>query len=285
MKLVFPNKEHDQIELSEGETSIGRDAGSDILLDFEGIASEHSKITISGDGAFVSTNDASNITRVNGNLVVVKTPVRGGDALLFGTIQCQVVNTDTQPTAESKAPEADAPVSLPSPQSSAEELADEDNGMTRVRMALPQFVLRGVSDDSFGKVYPVMSSTIIGRHSECDICLPSDEISRRHAKITLTSKGLLVEDLGSSNGTFVNGKRIDRAKLRPGDELKIDTARFLVQTPGSGDTNQKNKTVDPSPVIEAAETEEGGSSMVKWAIIGTVLIVASVAGLKFAGVI
>ena len=135
-------------------------------------------------------------------------------------------------------------------------------------------------------------STVVGRHSECDICLPSEEISRRHARVEVTTDGLYVEDLDSANGTFVNGKRVRRSKIEPGDELKLDTVRFLVQAAGSesaaADNKASKKQAKPSaqPVAVADEEEKSGTSgAVKWAIVLTVVIGGAVVALKFGGML
>lgn len=60
----------------------------------------------------------------------------------------------------------------------------------------------------------------IGRDGSCGICLPDEGVSREHARLTLTDgRGWLVEDLGSRNGTLVNGERVQRRVLRDGDRL------------------------------------------------------------------
>lgn len=267
MKLVFPNGEHEQVELSSGINVIGSGSDCDVVLAENGIADQHAMITVSGEGALIGVDDATNITRVNGHLVAARTRIKAGDALLFASVQCQVAGH--------------AVVSGPPPPISNKKNSEADDGSTQVRMAIPKFVLRGVSGSTFGKNFPLYGSTIIGRHSECDICLPADEVSRKHAKLQVTVDGLFVEDLGSANGSFVNGKRVRQAKLEPGDELKLDTVRFLVQVPGT-DTSKED-----APTIEraAASAEESGSSMVKWVVIVTVIIGLTVAGLKFGGII
>ncbi|MDX1568887.1 MAG: FHA domain-containing protein [Xanthomonadales bacterium] len=283
MKLVFPNGEHKQVELPQGETVVGSDPESDVQLDVKGIAAGHARITVEPDGtAHIKVDNAANITRVNGSLVVARTPVKAGDALLFGTVQCQVAGGDSAPAP----PKASGGWTPPPPVED-----DGDDGATKVRMAVPQYVLRGVSGGTFGKHFPIRGTTIIGRHSECDVCLASEEISRKHAKLVITPDGLYVEDLGSANGTFVNGQQVRREKIEPGDELKLDTVRFLIQAPGQ-DTPKKSAAKDDQPTVrqgavgdEELETEASGSSTTKWAIIITVLIAAAIAGLKFGGII
>ena len=63
---------------------------------------------------------------------------------------------------------------------------------------------------------------VIGRSSELDMVLVEDMVSRKHAKIVTDEKTVTIEDLGSTNGTFVNGVRLDRPrKLVDGDLVRI----------------------------------------------------------------
>jgi len=61
----------------------------------------------------------------------------------------------------------------------------------------------------------------IGRSSSCDLVLTDDSVSRRHAEIALRGGVCVVRDLGSCNGTYVNGRPVIRARLRRGDELML----------------------------------------------------------------
>lgn len=66
---------------------------------------------------------------------------------------------------------------------------------------------------------------VIGRSRDCDLRLRSGEASRRHAAVRQDRRGAVVRDLGSTNGTFVNGVRIEgRHRLAPGDRIEIGDA-------------------------------------------------------------
>ena len=73
--------------------------------------------------------------------------------------------------------------------------------------------------------------TVIGRASECDLILRSSDISKRHCQILLEDGFAVVEDLRSANGTFVNGKQINRQRLRDGDRLDIAAHSFGIRLP------------------------------------------------------
>ena len=73
------------------------------------------------------------------------------------------------------------------------------------------------------------TATIIGRvESAADVVLPfSDEVSREHAAILYFAGEFFIEDLQSGNGTFVNGKRIERVRLRFGDRIRIGNQEMV----------------------------------------------------------
>lgn len=69
---------------------------------------------------------------------------------------------------------------------------------------------------------------IIGRHPTCDIMLPDRQISREHARILHTADGFYIEDLGSKNGTFVNGEAVTTPRLlQESDMIQIGLAYRL----------------------------------------------------------
>ena len=73
---------------------------------------------------------------------------------------------------------------------------------------------------------------LIGRDENCTICIPEDSISSRHAELTQTAKGWEIKDLGSANGTAVNGKATKQALLSNGDKIQVGTQVALIFASG-----------------------------------------------------
>jgi pSer/pThr/pTyr-binding forkhead associated (FHA) protein len=75
--------------------------------------------------------------------------------------------------------------------------------------------------------------TTIGRSSDNDVIIDSLLVSRRHARLDCTGGRCAVEDLGSANGLFVNGKRVSHAVLNPGDRLRLGDVDLTYQSAGA----------------------------------------------------
>ena len=93
----------------------------------------------------------------------------------------------------------------------------------------PEYILRGVAGTAFGRSYHLLAPTSVGRSPECDICLDSSGISRLHARLRPLEYGVEVEDLKSTNGSFLNGQRVAVGIARVGDEIAFDQLRFRVE--------------------------------------------------------
>ncbi|MCA9242915.1 MAG: FHA domain-containing protein [Phycisphaerales bacterium] len=87
--------------------------------------------------------------------------------------------------------------------------------------------------DSKRRDFPVKSKiTTIGRRQDCDLRIPTHDVSRQHCRLDLGGEKPMVKDLGSSNGTYVNGQQVAEKVLNPGDVLTIGPVTFLVQVDG-----------------------------------------------------
>lgn len=74
-------------------------------------------------------------------------------------------------------------------------------------------------------------SMVVGRLSECDIHIQDANISRRHSAFEREGEGWAVQDLGSTNGTFINGERTQRSVLRNGDVVTVGVTELVFHEP------------------------------------------------------
>ncbi len=124
------------------------------------------------------------------------------------------------------------------------------------------FALKFISGKYQGGEFPlkVDKQVVIGRSSELDMVLVEDMVSRKHAKITVGDGRILIEDLGSTNGTFVNGEKIKQARLKEGDRILIGTSILkLIQQGASAelDERQVKQKLEEAAAVQARK----GSSM------------------------
>jgi predicted component of type VI protein secretion system len=68
----------------------------------------------------------------------------------------------------------------------------------------------------------------VGRHADCDVRIDSKKISRRHCCIIQLEDRLVIRDLGSTNGVYCNGERVEEAELRVQDEVQIGNLRYKI---------------------------------------------------------
>lgn len=111
--------------------------------------------------------------------------------------------------------------------------------------------LESLTPEMGGKQFEIKGSMSIGRAQESDICIALIGMSRRHARVTVCQEGLLVEDLNSSNGTYINNARIEHAVATAGDVIGFDTLQFAVIGPNSDVYSEKTSVrpaIDPKQI-------------------------------------
>lgn len=122
------------------------------------------------------------------------------------------------------------------------------------------YALKFISGKYQGGEFPLRADReiIIGRASELDMVLVEDMVSRKHAKIVTADNAVVIQDLGSTNGTFVNGEKIKKARLKEGDRILIGTSILkLMQKAGDGIDEAQAKDL----MAQAAAQEKQDSSM------------------------
>lgn len=234
MKLSFPNDDHGEVVIESGTLSLGSGAGNDVVLDAEGIAEKHARLSQEAEGVFLTPVGGADVF-VNARRIQERTQVRAGDVVGLHRVTIRLGDAG----------------GVHSGQPAEQEQDGHTGDTTRLRPAVSLWHLRGVSGESFGRLVPVQGRMVIGRGQDSDLMLEVDEVSRRHAALEVGQAGVTVEDLDSSNGTFVNGERI-RGKhlLKRGDEIAFDTLRFRLESSKGG---------GPKPAQRAAPVVSGGS--------------------------
>jgi pSer/pThr/pTyr-binding forkhead associated (FHA) protein len=265
MKLIFPNGEHEPVNLSDGITAIGTGAECLVVLAAPGIALRHAEVHLRSGQALIRVPDPRNVVVLNGRQVTTDVTIKPGDLLLFAKVGCQVLAPDRVAATTAQTPRPGS-------------ASDDNDGRTRIRQALPKYMLRGVSGSTFGKTFALVGTMTVGRQQDCDISIPGDEISRHHAKLQVLPDGVMVEDMGSANGTFINDKRVHSGVLKPGEELRLDTVRFLLMSPGMEVTKPT-----PAPAAAAPAPVAKSNAGLWIGVLVVALAIAAAVGTKVMG--
>ncbi len=226
MKLVFPGSDRAQVLLEQRNYRIGSDPSADVVVDGS-VPAMHCELAVTAQGVQLRVAEGNHVV-VNERPVTGLIALRPGDTLACGAARIRLVKTTdvAEPSSSSSMPEVGKQVQA-----------------TMVRPVLPKFVLRGLSGEQFGRSHPLLASMQVGRAEDSSLCLSMEGISRQHARLTPAGDEVLVEDLGSANGTWINGKRISRDQARHGDEIRFDKERFQLVVPGQVVVTPKTERV------------------------------------------
>lgn len=227
LQLQFKNSEKGPLWLVEPRYIVGSDIQSDLVIDSASVMAQHIELHVTGDNIQLVNRIGRNVT-VNNREIHESTRLFPSDVISIGGNELILID----PKALQRKPT----VSL--------KVVDDAS-----------WSLKALSTALASKTYNITGVTSLGRSKECDISLSLSHLSRKHAQLSVTSDGLEIVDLNSSNGTYVNGKKVRASVLKPGDELSFDTLKFLVVGPEeSGD-----KTVMRSSLISPAGGQKNDS--------------------------
>lgn len=112
-------------------------------------------------------------------------------------------------------------------------------------------------DDGAHRAFPITKrETVIGRREDCDLRVAIGNVSRKHSRVVLEGEVVRIEDLGSSNGTYVNGKKVRTSPLAAGDVVQIGPVTFVVQVGGNPSADSFAGRVDAIKKASAPKTVE-----------------------------
>ena len=113
--------------------------------------------------------------------------------------------------------------------------------------------IQAITGDFTGQEISIDRDMLVGRHQDADVLLQSAEISRKHAAFLLKDQALWLQDLKSSNGTFVNDQRLleQEALIKDGDIVQFASFKFSVLAPMPVAVEQK--VVQPAEAVAVAE--------------------------------
>lgn len=210
LRILYKDGRSDPVLLSEPGKTIGRGQANDIVLDEEGVNGFHADLKVEGQMVTLSDINTASGTFLNGKKISGTMPVRVGDVITIQGVELELVD------ASEGAPEGKTLVL---------------SGTALLEMGVGGWSIMADSGPEKGQVIAVKETIMIGRALECDLSILEPGLSRKHAELTLDQGDLWIRDLKSSNGTYVNGKKVELQELKDGDNLQFEKVRFIVQGP------------------------------------------------------
>jgi pSer/pThr/pTyr-binding forkhead associated (FHA) protein len=214
--------------------SLGRDAGSDVVVSGSEVSRLHAEIRNEPDG-YILVDISVNGTYVNGERIGKTHLLARADVIRIGNDEFRFYADAASPASPKAAPESPAPPDPPPPppQGAAQRLSDTMHGMPEEEPtrrdtppspeAAPLASLLFRSGDFKGRRLPIKVPVVnIGRGDYNDIVIGDPSVSTMHAKLQRREAIWILTDLGSTNGTFVEGERLSgETPLSPGTTIRF----------------------------------------------------------------
>lgn len=259
LRLHIP-EQGTELPLREGLHAISRDAaGLHVGAD---AADAIARLCLDRRGVWLTVSEGAGSVHVNGRRVRRMAMLRVGDAIYVdGTELLLVAAHDAE-----------------QPDGGFYDTAEEQPGDPRV-------ILRGVGGKHHGRSFTLERPRLVGSAAEADIRIDDPAFVDRHAQLLLMDDRIVLRDLGSPDGSLLNGQPVRDALLQPGDQIVFDAQhRFVVEAPGKITRSPEALLRFDLPPGEA-DAEPAASTWRRWPwlLLAAVLIAGSLAALLMFG--
>lgn len=239
----------------EGEVVVGREPPATLVLKDAGVSRKHARFWMEGGECHVEDLGSANGTFLDGERIEGQVQIPAGSTVTIAEFEIIVQDEKTmmrpapvRPKAPKAAPTSGgalartpapkpaagrAPAATPAPAPSArapKAALPPPGGAKPAGKSGPH--LKGTSGPWAGKLYPLDKPVVgVGRVAPNDIVVDDDSVSRAHAELAKQGEGYIVRDLGSANGTLVNGAPTTTKALKPGDVIRFGVIEFTYHGP------------------------------------------------------
>ena len=208
-EIRFKDGSQDPVLLAKPGKTIGSGKINDIVVSQQGVNGFHADLKVEDDSVTLSDVNTQTGTFLNGEKITGPVRLRGGDVIAIMGAELEVV---------------EMPV------------ATEESTLVLSGSALKELRLDGwsiVADSGpeKGQVIPISEKVVVGRALDCEVSILEPGLSRKHAELNIVDGKLVVKDLGSANGTFLNEKRVAEASPDSGDLLQFGKVAFIIRGP------------------------------------------------------
>lgn len=260
-----PNGDVREFPVGETASVIGRDDSCDIRVDDRKVSRRHAAFRLIDGQPWAEDLGSVNGIRLNGKKINQRAMMLDGDVVQVGGYEVRLKPV-TRAAVKARRDDTPAPSDTMGMRVAPPATARaRDDGAARL-------TLFGQTKPVAGRRFPLgFGESIVGRLEDCAVPILDGSVSRQHARIVLSADAATVTDLGSSNGTFVNEVRVDRAELTDGDRLKFGSVDFRVEL--SSEIPSRVGPLEPSRVGRAPTKPRRGGGGRAWALGGAAVFV------------
>ncbi len=254
---------------SKANVWLGREPNCDIVFNPDEImvSRRHAEIKRENGNFIIVDNGSFNGTLVNDQRISTPTPIYHKDEIQLG-MGGPVLRFNAPSRIAPKGASLAGQRSVPVDQLGNSAAAQEHAG-SKTMVANLGNMSQKISENSaqpqllMSLVFGGKNELTIGRDDSSDIKLDGLQISNRHARLLQTNSGIVIEDLGSTNGVFINGNKISKQAISPNDSVFIGT--FLLKTDQAGnisifDTRSKTR-IDSVNITKEVKNRSGGGNI------------------------
>jgi pSer/pThr/pTyr-binding forkhead associated (FHA) protein len=215
--LLNPNGPEQEFELAKTNVSLGRATTNDITLDDVRVSRSHARLDYGAQGVTLVDLGSSNGTRVNGTRIERATLVPG-DKISLGSQQLRFQVDD---------PSEDVGLTVIDTQVQLEQTINDEYLPVVVNETTSPNLVVFSGQRTWSIDLKNLDQATIGRDESCAVFIDANNVSRRHAQVQQRGEAFILKDLGSTNGTWVHGQRIDQHILQDGDVFRISSVQII----------------------------------------------------------
>lgn len=205
-----------EVVIDDLPVDIGRKSDNHIVLEEKNVSRKHAQIIMKEEQYFIMDSGSAGGTKLNGEKVSEK-DIHTGDAIEIGDYKLRF---------DSGLPDDERTVFETDEETVLEEATtlDEDRTMFYEEQEAKLIVIK--SEILEGEITLEEDEVTMGRDDSVDISIADKRLSREHCKISRDGNDFIISDLGSSNGSFVNGQKVQQKTLENGDKIQVGSNVF-----------------------------------------------------------
>lgn len=247
LKLEFTDNSQASFWVVDEQFTIGSSAKNQLQIEHVGIAPFHAQVSKVDGKLMIEPISPDASVAVNYKAIIDSQPIKIGDTIDLAGVHLRL--TDPSARQQQTTPKALTDSMLDTPYGAADTSPKKKNEQVwRVRSMLAG------SDEALIDIADVVS---VGRDPSNDVVISGSHISRRHAEFFIQNGQLIVRDLDSANGTFVNGDRVRERAIYLGDEIGFDSSMYRVAV-GKSPSVANESAIDKTqfrPALDLSQLE------------------------------